>query len=155
MTTAGGRVQEQVERARHHAFGGVLHRHHAELGAAGGGGVEHLVEAGAARITIGRAEELERGLLADRFRRCAAGRQLGAVVQRDQRHALGGAAQFADLAHAGAHQHALVGDQHDLVVGRTSVAATTLPLRSLCWMAIMPLVPRPWRVYSTIGVRLP
>ena len=37
----------------------------------------------------------------------------------------------------------------------TSVAATTLPLRSLCWMAIMPLVPRPWRVYSVIGVRLP
>src|SRR5690606_19710973 len=37
----------------------------------------------------------------------------------------------------------------------TSVAATTLPLRSLCWMAIMPLVPRPWRVYSPMGVRLP
>src|SRR5215470_3356397 len=38
---------------------------------------------------------------------------------------------------------------------RTRAAATTWPLRSLCWMAIMPLVPRPWRVYSTIGVRLP
>ena len=38
---------------------------------------------------------------------------------------------------------------------RTSVAATTLPLRSLCWIAIMPLVPRPWRVYSEMGVRLP
>src|SRR5512147_1036879 len=38
---------------------------------------------------------------------------------------------------------------------RTSVAATTLPLRSLVAMAIMPLVPRPCRVYSAIGVRLP
>jgi hypothetical protein len=32
------RVQEQVERARHAAFGGVLDRHHAEVGRAGGGG---------------------------------------------------------------------------------------------------------------------
>ena len=39
--------------------------------------------------------------------------------------------------------------------GRTSAAATTVPLRAVCWIAIMPLVPRPWRVYSTIGVRLP
>jgi len=38
---------------------------------------------------------------------------------------------------------------------RTSVAATTLPLRSLVAIAIMPLLPRPWRVYSVIGVRLP
>ena len=37
----------------------------------------------------------------------------------------------------------------------TSVAATTLPLRSLCWIAIMPLVPRPCRVYSEMDVRLP
>ena len=36
-----------------------------------------------------------------------------------------------------------------------SVAATTLPLRSEVWIAIMPCVPRPWRVYSAIGVRLP
>src|SRR2546426_6531681 len=39
--------------------------------------------------------------------------------------------------------------------GRTSAAATTCPLRPLCWIAIMPFVPRPWRVYSTMGVRLP
>ncbi|MNT88172.1 hypothetical protein D3C72_2286890 [compost metagenome] len=39
--------------------------------------------------------------------------------------------------------------------GETSAAATTRPLRSLVWIAIMPLVPRPWRVYSAIGVRLP
>ena len=39
--------------------------------------------------------------------------------------------------------------------GDTSVAATTLPLRSEVWIAIMPCVPRPWRVYSAIGVRLP
>src|SRR5690606_27799138 len=37
----------------------------------------------------------------------------------------------------------------------TSAAPTTLPLRSEVWIAIMPLVPRPWRVYSAIGVRLP
>ena len=35
----------------------------------------------------------------------------------DQRHALRRAAEFADFGDAGAHQHALVGDQHDLVVG--------------------------------------
>ena len=39
--------------------------------------------------------------------------------------------------------------------GLTNTAATTLPLRSEVWIAIMPLVPRPWRVYSLIGVRLP
>src|SRR5690606_36939328 len=32
--------------------------------------------------------------------------------------------------------------------GMTSTAPTTLPLRDEVWMAIMPLVPRPWRVYS-------
>src|SRR5512139_54032 len=37
----------------------------------------------------------------------------------------------------------------------TSVAATTLPLRSLVWIAIMPCVARAWRVYSAIEVRLP
>src|SRR3989338_4305541 len=37
----------------------------------------------------------------------------------------------------------------------TSVAATTLPLRGEVLIAIMPCVPRPWRVYSTIGLRLP
>src|SRR6516225_10622240 len=44
-------------------------------------------------------------------------RQLGAVVQRDQRDALRRAPELAHLAHARAHEHALVGDQHDLVVG--------------------------------------
>src|SRR5690606_17692908 len=39
--------------------------------------------------------------------------------------------------------------------GVTSTAPTTLPLRAEVWMAIMPLVPRPWRVYSTMEVRLP
>jgi len=37
----------------------------------------------------------------------------------------------------------------------TSVAATTLPLRAEVWMAIIPSVPRPWRVYSAMEVRLP
>ena len=39
--------------------------------------------------------------------------------------------------------------------GDTKAAATTLPLRSDVWIAIMPFVPRPWRVYSPMGVRLP
>src|SRR3954470_23115020 len=43
-------------------------------------------------------------------------RQLGAVVQRDQRDALRGPPELAHLAHPRAHEHALVGDQHDLVV---------------------------------------
>ena len=37
-------------------------------------------------------------------------------VERDQRHALGGAAHLADLRHARADQHAAGRDQHDLVV---------------------------------------
>jgi hypothetical protein len=40
-------------------------------------------------------------------------------------------------------------------VSATSTAPISLPLRSEVWMAIMPLVPRPWRVYSAIAVRLP
>ena len=32
-------------------------------------------------------------------------------------YALRGAAHFADFGHAGAHQHALVGDEHDFVFG--------------------------------------
>ena len=39
--------------------------------------------------------------------------------------------------------------------GRTSAAATTVPFLAVCWIAIIPFVPRPCRVYSTIGVRLP
>ena len=42
-------------------------------------------------------------------------RELAAVVQRDQRHALRRATEFADLRDAGSHQHAAVCDQHDLV----------------------------------------
>src|SRR3989304_1594217 len=37
----------------------------------------------------------------------------------------------------------------------TSTAPTSLPLRSEVWIAIIPLVPRPCRVYSEMGVRLP
>src|SRR5882672_129098 len=37
----------------------------------------------------------------------------------------------------------------------TSTAPTTLPLRAVVWIAIIPCVPRPWRVYSAIAVRLP
>src|SRR6185436_6294819 len=34
--------------------------------------------------------------------------ELGAIVECDQRHTLGGTAEFADLGHAGAHQHPAV-----------------------------------------------
>ena len=52
------RMQQQVERARDHAFGVVLDRHHAEVGAAGRGGMEDLVEVGARHMLEARAEEL-------------------------------------------------------------------------------------------------
>src|SRR6185503_5844252 len=42
--------------------------------------------------------------------------ELLALVERDQRHALGGAALLADLRHRGADQHAAGGDQHHFVV---------------------------------------
>ena len=42
--------------------------------------------------------------------------ELLALVERDQGHALGGAALLADLRHRGADQHAAGGDQHHLVV---------------------------------------
>src|SRR5262245_8248543 len=44
------------------------------------------------------------------------GHQLVAVVERDAAHALRGAADHADLAGLGAHDLAVLGDQHDLVV---------------------------------------
>jgi len=59
-----GRAQEQIERTGHHAFGGVLHAHHTELGRARRGGVEHLVEVGAVDEVGGTAEELDGCLLA-------------------------------------------------------------------------------------------
>ena len=42
--------------------------------------------------------------------------ELRALVQRNQRHALGGAAHFADFTDPRAHQHTAVGDQHDFIV---------------------------------------
>ncbi len=57
--------------------------------------------------------------------------QLGAVVQRDQRHALRGAAELADLARRGcarARRRSVISMISSSA--RTSVAATTLPLRS-------------------------
>jgi hypothetical protein len=60
-----GRVQEQVERARHHAFGGVLHRHDAVAGAAGRRGAKHLVDADAGHVLDAGAEKLQRRLLAE------------------------------------------------------------------------------------------
>src|SRR5690606_14438546 len=41
--------------------------------------------------------------------------QLAAIVHADQRHALCRATHLTDFRYAGAHQHATVGDQHDLV----------------------------------------
>ena len=64
-TMCSGELQQQVERARDHALAGVLHRHHAEVGGAGRGGVEHLVEADAGHMLDAGAEELHRRLLAE------------------------------------------------------------------------------------------
>jgi hypothetical protein len=63
-----GRVQEQVERARDHAFGGVLHAYHAVLGTARGGGVEHFVKVGAVRQVGCAAKKLDALLVRKRCR---------------------------------------------------------------------------------------
>src|SRR5262245_4873910 len=44
--------------------------------------------------------------------------KLLALIQVDERDALGGAAHLADLVHARADEHAAGGDEHDLVLGR-------------------------------------
>ncbi|KEH09776.1 hypothetical protein GY14_10400 [Delftia tsuruhatensis] len=72
-----GRMQEHVQRARDHAFVGVLHAHHSVLRAARGRGVEHLVEAVAVH-QVGRAAEILDGrFLAERARRAQHGHALG------------------------------------------------------------------------------
>ena len=52
--------------------------------------------------------------------------QFGAFVQANQGYALCGAAKFTDFADAGAHQHALVGDQHDFVVDMNQCGCNNL-----------------------------
>ena len=72
-----GRVQEHVQRARDHAFVGVLHAHHAVLGAAGGRGMKDFLEAVAVH-QVGRAAEILDGrFLAERARRAQHGHALG------------------------------------------------------------------------------
>ncbi len=92
------RGQEQVERARHHAFARVLDRHHAEVGGAGAGGMEHLVGVGAQHLDDRGAEVAERRQLAEGARRAEVGdprRRLERPAGRhdlapDRRHAVGG-----------------------------------------------------------------
>ncbi|MNV37056.1 hypothetical protein D3C71_1285590 [compost metagenome] len=81
----GGGVQEEVERAGDHAFGGVLDAHHAVLRAASGCGVEHFVEVGAVHQVGRTAKELDGGLLAER----AFGAQHRHALWRLQRQACG------------------------------------------------------------------
>ena len=91
------RGQEQVERAGDHAFGRVLDRHHAEVGGAGAGGVEHLVDVGAGHLDDRRAEVAERRQLAEGAGRAEVGdpgRRLERAAGRhdlapDRRHAVG------------------------------------------------------------------
>ena len=86
-TMSSGVCQEQVERARDHAFAGVLDRHDAEVGGAGAGGMEHFVEVGARHAHDRRAEVAERGLLAE-----------GAGRARGRRRACGvSSARHADM----------------------------------------------------------
>ena len=99
-----GVVQEQVERARHHAFGGVLHRHHAEVGRAGGGGAEHLVDAGAGHAHDRRAEEAQRRLFAEGAGRAEVGHARGRFQRAAGRHDLA-----PDRRHAVGLQRAGVG----------------------------------------------
>src|SRR5262249_35517049 len=78
-----------------------------------------------------------------------------AVVEVDQPHPLGRSALLPHLGDARADQDSAGGDEHDPVLGIHSWAAISLPLRSLHSIAIIPCVPRPCRVYSESGVRLP
>ncbi|MNT62109.1 hypothetical protein D3C72_1998020 [compost metagenome] len=80
-----GRVQEQVQRACDHAFGGVLYADHTVLRTARCGGMEHFVEVGAVHQVGGTAKELDGGLLAER----AFGAQHRHALWRLQRQACG------------------------------------------------------------------
>ena len=80
------RLQQQVERTGDHAFAVVLHRDHAEIRGAGRGGVEHFVEIDARHVVDARAEELHRGLLAERPRRAQVSDALRRLERPASRH---------------------------------------------------------------------
>ena len=98
------RRQEEIERARDHAFARVLDRHDAEVGGACARRVEDLVGVGAGDLDDRRAEVAERGELAEGAGRAEVG---------DARRRLEGAARRHDLApdrrHAGLGQRPAVG----------------------------------------------
>jgi hypothetical protein len=102
-------VQEQVERARDHPLGGVLHRHHTEIGCAGAGAAKHFVDTGAGQAIDGRAEIAQRRLFAEGSGRPEVG-HAHAPLQR----ATGGHDLAPDRGHAGALQRAVVGDLQPL-----------------------------------------
>lgn len=93
-----GRVQEHVQRARDHALVGVLHAHHAVLGAAGGRGVKDFLEAVAVHQVGRAAEVLDRRFLAEGTGRAEHGHALGGFQRQAGRH---------DLAPDGGHMRAL------------------------------------------------
>jgi hypothetical protein len=81
-----GRAQEQIERAGHHAFGGVFHAHHAVLGRARSGGVEDFVEVGAVNQVGRTAKKLNRRLFAKRALRAQHRHALGRFEGQAGRH---------------------------------------------------------------------
>ena len=80
------RIQEQVQRACHHAFGVVFHRDHAELGGAGRRGAKHLVKAGAGHVFDAGAEKLHGGLLAEGAGGAEVGHTLRCLERAAGRH---------------------------------------------------------------------
>ncbi|MCY1216569.1 hypothetical protein D9M72_284470 [compost metagenome] len=100
-------LQEQVERARHRALGGILDRHHAVLDRASLDGTEHLVDARAGHARHLMAEVRIQRLLGER-----AGGAEESHFQRLFQPAAGGHHLAPDRRHAFTQQRAGVGALH-------------------------------------------
>ena len=62
----GGRLQEQIQRARDHAFGRVFHAHHTVVGAARCGGLKDIIKIGAVHQLHSAAKVFDGRLLTKR-----------------------------------------------------------------------------------------
>lgn len=98
---AQGRVQQQVQAAVDRAFGGVLDRHHADVGLPRLDGAEDLVERHARQLLHRVAEMLQRGLLGKRALRPQVGDGHAALQATAGRDDLG-----PDRGHAGRRKRA-------------------------------------------------
>ena len=103
-------LQQQIERAVDHAFGGILDGHHAEIGGTGFGIAEHFIDGHAGQALDGMAELLVHGLFAEGAFRAQVGHHHTLFQRAASRHHFTengldiGAQQGAGIAVGGAAQ---------------------------------------------------